>query len=138
MISAVILTFLYDCIISSSDESVISVNQTSNQTAVLTPKKSGKITLTVQSKYNPDAVFTSELYVDLLSEDVFTISRGYIGSYNGTDKTPTITIYRSGLTLQKDVDYTITTSGDTVNAGTFYHDLHRNRKIRRRVTKEYT
>lgn len=130
--------FLYDCIISSSDESVISVNQTSNQTAVLTPKKSGKITLTVQSKYNPDAVFTSELYVDLLSEDVFTISRGYIGSYNGTDKTPTITIYRSGLTLQKDVDYTITTSGDTVNAGTFTMTFTGIGKYAGSVTKEFT
>ena len=82
-------------------------------------KKSGKATLTIQSKYNPSVVFTSELYVDMLSEDVFTFSHGYIGYYDGTKKDPEVKIYRSGLTLTEGTDYTATYKGDQVNAGTF-------------------
>ena len=78
--------YLSDCTISCSDNSVLTVQQTSDSVAVITPKKSGKAILTIQSKYNPSVVFTSELYVDMLSEDVFTFSHGYIGYYDGTKK----------------------------------------------------
>lgn len=130
--------FLSDCIISSSDENVVSVNQTTGGAAVITPQKPGKATLTIQSKYNPDAVFTSELYVDMLSEDVFTFSNEYVGYYNGTDKTPDVHIYRSGLTLQKDTDYTVTVSGDTINAGTFTMTFTGIGKYTGSVTRKYT
>ncbi len=130
--------YLSDCTISSSDSSVLTVQQSSNHVAVITPKKSGKATLTIKSKYNPSAVFTSKLYVDLLSEDVFTFSDGYVGSYDGTKKDPEVSIYRSGLTLTKDVDYKVTYQGDRVNAGTFSITFTGIGKYSGSVTRKYT
>ncbi len=130
--------YLSDCTISCSDNSVLTVQQTSDSVAVITPKKSGKATLTIQSKYNPSVVFTSELYVDMLSEDVFTFSHGYIGYYDGTKKDPDVKIYRSGLTLTEGTDYTATYKGDQVNAGTFTVTFTGIGKYTGSVTKKYT
>ena len=105
---------------------------------MITPKKSGKAILTIQSKYNPSVVFTSELYVDMLSEDVFTFSHGYIGYYDGTKKDPDVKIYRSGLTLTEGTDYTATYKGDQVNAGTFTVTFTGIGKYTGSVTKKYT
>ena len=130
--------YLSDCTISCSDNSVLTVQQTSDSVAVITPKKSGKAILTIQSKYNPSVVFTSELYVDMLSEDVFTFSHGYIGYYDGTKKNPEVKIYRSGLTLTEGTDYTATYKGDQVNAGTFTVTFTGIGKYTGSVTKKYT
>ena len=130
--------YLSDCTISCSDNSVLTVQQTSDSVAVITPKKSGKAILTIQSKYNPSVVFTSELYVDMLSEDVFTFSHGYIGYYDGTKKDPEVKIYRSGLTLTEGTDYTATYKGDQVNAGTFTVTFTGIGKYSGSVTKKYT
>ena len=130
--------YLSDCTISCSDNSVLTVQQTSDSVAVITPKKSGKAILTIQSKYNPSVVFTSELYVDMLSEDVFTFSHGYIGYYDGTKKDPDVKIYRSGLTLTEGTDYTATYKGDQVNAGTFTVTFKGIGKYTGTVKKEYT
>ena len=130
--------YLSDCTISCSDNSILTVQQTSNSVAVITPKKSGKAILTIQSKYNPSVVFTSELYVDMLSEDVFTFSHGYIGYYDGTKKDPEVKIYRSGLTLTEGTDYTATYKGDQVNAGTFTVTFTGIGKYTGSVTKKYT
>lgn len=130
--------YLSDCTISCSDNSVLTVQQTSDSVAVITPKKSGKAILTIQSKYNPSVVFTSELYVDMLSEDVFTFSHGYIGYYDGTKKDPEVKIYRSGLTLTEGTDYTATYKGDQVNAGTFTVTFTGIGKYTGSVTKKYT
>ena len=130
--------YLSDCTISCSDNSILTVQQTSNSVAVITPKKSGKAILTIQSKYNPSVVFTSELYVDMLSEDVFTFSHGYIGYYDGTKKDPDVKIYRSGLTLTEGTDYTATYKGDQVNAGTFTVTFTGIGKYTGSVTKKYT
>ena len=130
--------YLSDCTISCSDNSVLTVQQTSGSVAVITPKRSGKATLTIQSKYNPSVVFTSELYVDMLSEDVFTFSHGYIGYYDGTKKDPDVKIYRSGLTLTEGTDYTATYKGDQVNAGTFTVTFTGIGKYTGSVTKKYT
>ena len=130
--------YLSDCTISCSDNSVLTVQQTSDSVAVITPKKSGKAILTIQSKYNPSVVFTSELYVDMLSEDVFTFSHGYIGYYDGTKKDPEVKIYRSGLTLTEGTDYTATYNGDQVNAGTFTVTFKGIGKYTGTVKKEYT
>lgn len=130
--------YLSDCTISCSDNSILTVQQTSDSVAVITPKKSGKAILTIQSKYNPSVVFTSELYVDMLSEDVFTFSHGYIGYYNGTKKDPEVKIYRSGLTLTEGTDYTATYKGDQVNAGTFTVTFTGIGKYTGSVTKKYT
>lgn len=130
--------YLSDCTISCSDNSVLTVQQTSDSVAVITPKKSGKAILTIQSKYNPSVVFTSELYVDMLSEDVFTFSHGYIGYYDGTKKDPDVKIYRSGLTLTEGTDYTATYKGDQVNAGTFTVTFTGIGKYTGSVTKKYT
>ena len=130
--------YLSDCTISCSDNSILTVQQTSDSVAVITPKKSGKAILTIQSKYNPSVVFTSELYVDMLSEDVFTFSHGYIGYYDGTKKDPDVKIYRSGLTLTEGTDYTATYKGDQVNAGTFTVTFTGIGKYTGSVTKKYT
>lgn len=130
--------YLSDCTISCSDNSVLTVQQTSDSVAVITPKKSGKAILTIQSKYNPSVVFTSELYVDMLSEDVFTFSHGYIGYYDGTKKDPEVKIYRSGLTLTEGTDYTATYNGDQINAGTFTVTFKGIGKYTGTVKKEYT
>ena len=130
--------YLSDCTISCSDNSILTVQQTSDSVAVITPKKSGKAILTIQSKYNPSVVFTSELYVDMLSEDVFTFSHGYIGYYDGTKKDPDVKIYRSGLTLTEGTDYTATYKGDQVNAGTFTVTFTVIGKYTGSVTKKYT
>ena len=130
--------YLSDCTISCSDNSVLTVQQTSGSVAVITPKRSGKATLTIQSTYNPSVVFTSELYVDMLSEDVFTFSHGYIGYYDGTKKDPDVKIYRSGLTLTEGTDYTATYKGDQVNAGTFTVTFTGIGKYTGSVTKKYT
>ena len=130
--------YLPDCTISCSDNNVLTIQQTSDSVAVITPKKSGKATLTIQSKYNPSVVFTSELYVDMLSEDVFTFSHGYIGYYDGTKKDPEVKIYRSGLTLTEGTDYTATYNGDQVNAGTFTVTFKGIGKYTGTVKKEYT
>ena len=130
--------YLSDCTISCSDNSILTVQQTSDSVAVITPKKSGKAILTIQSKYNPSVVFTSELYVDMLSEDVFTFSHGYIGYYDGTKKDPDVKIYRSGLTLTEGTDYTVTYKGDQVNAGTFTVTFTGIGKYTGSVTKKYT
>ena len=130
--------YLSDCTISCSDNSVLTIQQTSDSVAVITPKKSGKAILTIQSKYNPSVVFTSELYVDMLSEDVFTFSHGYIGYYDGTKKDPEVKIYRSGLTLTEGTDYTATYNGDQVNAGTFTVTFKGIGKYTGTVKKEYT
>ena len=129
---------LPDCKVSSSDESVFSVQQTGNAAATITPKKSGKATLTIQSIYNPSVVFTSELYVDTLSEDVFTFSGSFKGYYDGTKKEPKVSIYRSGLSLEEGTDYTVTYSGDQVNAGTFSMTFTGIGKYSGTVKKEYT
>ncbi len=130
--------YLSDCTISCSDNSILTVQQTSDSVAVITPKKSGKAILTIQSKYNPSVVFTSELYVDMLSEDVFTFSHGYIGYYDGTKKDPDVKIYRSGLTLTEGTDYTATYKGDQINAGTFTVTFTGIGKYTGSVTKKYT
>lgn len=130
--------YLSDCTISCSDNSILTVQQTSNSVAVITPKKSGKAILTIQSKYNPSVVFTSELYVNMLSEDVFTFSHGYIGYYDGTKKDPEVKIYRSGLTLTEGTDYTATYKGDQVNVGTFTVTFTGIGKYTGSVTKKYT
>ena len=129
--------YLSDCTISCSDNSILTVQQTSDSVAVITPKKSGKAILTIQSKYNPSVVFTSELYVDMLSEDVFTFSHGYIGYYDGTKKDPEVKIYRSGLTLTEGTDYTATYNGDQINAGTFTVTFKGIGKYTGTVKKEY-
>ena len=44
------LEVLDDCVVSSSDESILSVKQTDENHAVITTKKSGKVTLTIDSQ----------------------------------------------------------------------------------------
>ncbi len=46
---------LYDCEVISSDPDVVSVNMKGTTSADITVHKSGTATLTIRSKYNPEA-----------------------------------------------------------------------------------
>lgn len=120
------LEALDDCVVSSSDESILSVKQTDENHAVITTKKSGKVTLTIAPKYNPEAALNIDLYIDmhLLDNYGYKITFSpYSFIYNGREQKPkTILQGLSGgkwQDLQEGKDYTVSYDGDFINAGTY-------------------
>ena len=118
------LDALDDCVVSSSDESILSVSQTDESPAVITTKKSGKVTLTIAAKYNSEAVINIELYVNMqaLDNNEFKITFSpYSATYNGREQKPqTILQTLSGgkwQDLEKGKDYTVNYDSDFINAG---------------------
>lgn len=118
------LEALDDCVVSSSDESILSVKQTDETHAVITTKKSGKVTLTIAPKYNPEAALNIDLYIDmhLLDNNGYKITFSpYSSTYNGKEQKPkTILQGLSGgkwQDLQEGKDYTVNYDGDFTNAG---------------------
>lgn len=118
------LDALDDCVVSSSDESILSVSQTDESQAVITTKKSGKVTLTIAAKYNSEAVINIELYVNMqaLDNNEFKITFSpYSATYNGREQKPqTILQTLSGgkwQDLEKGKDYTVNYDSDFINAG---------------------
>lgn len=118
------LDALDDCVVSSSDESILSVSQTDESHAVITTKKSGKVTLTIAAKYNSKAVINIELYVNMqvLDNTGFKITFSpYSATYNGREQKPqTILQALSGgkwQNLEEGKDYTVNYDGDFTNAG---------------------
>lgn len=118
------LDALDDCVVSSSDESILSVSQTDESHAVITTKKSGKVTLTIAAKYNSKAVINIELYVNMqvLDNTGFKITFSpYSAIYNGREQKPqTILQALSGgkwQNLEEGKDYTVNYDGDFTNAG---------------------
>lgn len=119
------LEALDDCVVSSSDESILSVKQTDENHAVITTKKSGKVTLTIAPKYNPEAALNIDLYIDmhLLNNNGYKITFSpYSFTYNGKEQKPkTVLQILSGgkwQDLQEGKDYTVSYDGDFTNAGT--------------------
>ena len=115
-----------ECVVSSSDESVLSVKQTDETHAVITTKKSGKVTLTIAPKYNPEAALNIDLYIDmhLLDNNGYKITFSpYSSTYNGKEQKPkTILQELSGgkwQDLREGKDYTVSYDGDFINAGTY-------------------
>lgn len=118
------LDALDDCVVSSSDESILSVSQTDESHVVITTKKSGKVTLTIAAKYNSKAVINIELYVNMqvLDNTGFKITFSpYSAIYNGREQKPqTILQALSGgkwQNLEEGKDYTVNYDGDFTNAG---------------------
>ena len=118
------LDALDDCVVSSSDESILSVSQTDESHAVITTKKSGKVTLTIAAKYNSEAVINIELYVNMqaLDNNEFKITFSpYSATYNGREQKPqTILQTLSGgkwQDLEEGKDYTVNYDSDFINAG---------------------
>ena len=118
------LDALDDCVVSSSDESILSVSQTDESPAVITTKKSGKVTLTIAAKYNSEAVINIELYVNMqaLDNNGFKITFSpYSATYNGREQKPqTILWTLSGgkwQDLEEGKDYTVNYDSDFINAG---------------------
>ena len=119
------LEALDDCVVSSSDESILSVKQTDENHAVITTKKSGKVTLTIAPKYNTEAALNIDLYIDmhLLNNNGYKITFSpYSFTYNGKEQKPkTVLQILSGgkwQDLQEGKDYTVSYDGDFTNAGT--------------------
>lgn len=119
------LNAMDDCVVSSSDESILSVKQTDENHAVITTKKSGKVTLTIAPKYNPEAALNIDLYIDmhLLNNNGYKITFSpYSFTYNGKEQKPkTVLQILSGgkwQDLQEGKDYTVSYDGDFTNAGT--------------------
>lgn len=119
------LEALDDCVVSSSDESILSVKQTDENHAVITTKKSGKVTLTIAPKYNPEVALNIDLYIDmhLLNNNGYKITFSpYSFTYNGKEQKPkTVLKILSGgkwQNLQEEKDYTVSYDGDFTNAGT--------------------
>ena len=118
------LDALDDCVVSSSDESILSVSQTDESPAVITTKKSGKVTLTIAAKYNSEAVINIELYVNMqaLDNNGFKITFSPCSAtYNGREQKPqTILQTLSGgkwQELEEGKDYTVNYDSDFINAG---------------------
>ena len=81
--------------------------------------KSGKVTLTVQDKYNPEAKCSSEIYVDILEEPAVYVSfRDRYANYDGTEHSVNVNMFSDMFKMKEGTDYQVTYDGDRVNAGT--------------------
>ncbi|MFR6581975.1 MAG: hypothetical protein ACLURP_08080 [Ruminococcus sp.] len=105
--------------ISSSDESIVSVEQTGKNTSTITALKPGFATFTIQEKTNPSAVFTAKVYVNMISDDT---ASWYLPSsyfvFDGTEHKPSVHLKVNNKLLTEGTDYEITYDGDLINAGT--------------------
>ena len=105
--------------ISSSDESIVSVEQTGKNTCTITALKPGFATFTIQEKTNPSAVFTAKIYVNMISDDT---ASWYLPSsyfvFDGTEHKPSVHLKVNNKLLTEGTDYEITYDGDLINAGT--------------------
>jgi len=105
--------------ISSSDESIVSVEQTGKNTFTITALKPGFATFTIQEKTNPSAVFTAKIYVNMISDDT---ASWYLPSsyfvFDGTEHKPSVHLKVNNKLLTEGTDYEITYDGDLINAGT--------------------
>lgn len=81
--------------------------------------KSGKVTLTVQDKYNPEAKCSSEIYVDILERPAVYVSFGdRYANYDGTEHSVDVNMFSDMFKMEEGTDYQVTYDGDRVNAGT--------------------
>ena len=105
--------------ISSSDESIVSVEQTDKNRGTITALKPGFVTLTIQEQTNPSAVFTAKVYVNMISDDT---ASWYLPSsyfvFDGTEHKPSVHLKVNNKLLTEGTDYEITYDGDLINAGT--------------------
>ena len=110
-----------DLKITSSDPSVLQVEEeiSSSEWAWVKALKSGKVTLTVQDKYNPEAKCSSEIYVDILERPAVYVSfRDRYANYDGTEHSVNVNMFSDMFKIEEGTDYQVTYDGDRVNAGT--------------------
>ena len=111
---------LSDCQVTSSDPDVVSVKMLGSTDAQITVHKSGSAVLTIQSKYNPDAVETANISVGVLDSSHYDMSvseESFV--YDGTEHRPVVKLYKKGLAQEVSTNnYTVEYEGDLVNAGT--------------------
>lgn len=110
-----------DLKITSSDPSVLQVEEeiSSSEWAWVKALKSGKVTLTVQDKYNPEAKCSSEIYVDILERPAVYVSFGdRYANYDGTEHSVNVNMFSDMFKIEEGTDYQVTYDGDRVNAGT--------------------
>ena len=106
-----------DIKISSSDSSILAVEQKSSTQANLKPLKTGRVTITVQDGYNSEAICKTEVYVNIIKEEMVSFSCRYF-NYDGTEHTVNLNIYNQLYNLKEGTDYKVTYQGDHTNAGT--------------------
>lgn len=110
-----------DLKITSSDPSVLQVEEeySGSEWAWIKALKSGKATLTVQDKYNPEAKCSSEIYVDILEEPAVYVTFGdRYANYDGTEHSVNVNMFSDMFKMEEGTDYQVTYDGDRVNAGT--------------------
>lgn len=108
-----------DLKITSSDPDVLEVGYSGSEWAWIKALKSGKVTLTVQDKYNPEAKCSSEIYVDILERPAVYVSFGdRYANYDGTEHSVDVNMFSDMFKMEEGTDYQVTYDGDRVNAGT--------------------
>lgn len=123
-------------VISSAPE-ILAVTVTGENTADLTAKGVGTVTLTIRSRCNPKASFTSKILIGTLDESIYTISLSQNSFvYDGTEHKPTAKLYKEGKEVSAD-SYKVTYQGNLINAGTASATVTGTGSLSGSLTKEF-
>ena len=105
--------------ISSSDNSVLSVQKNSGGDPTLTAMKAGKATVTLQSKYSSDCVCKVDFYINTLNSNSFSLALSNTSyTYDGSEHKPTVTLKNGSTVLTEGTDFKVSYNGDLTNTGT--------------------
>ena len=110
---------LSECVISNSDESVLSIKMNTIDMATITAKKAGKATISIKSKYSDDYVLKTDFYVNMIDSSHSRLSlKRSTYNYDGTEHKPSATLTINGVAATEGTDFKLSYEGDLVNAGT--------------------
>lgn len=110
---------LSECVISNSDESVLSIKMNTIDMATITAKKAGKATISIKSKYSDDYVLKTDFYVNMIDSSHSRLSlKRSTYNYDGTEHKPSATLTINGAAATEGTDFKLSYEGDLVNAGT--------------------
>ena len=102
-----------------------------------TAQGTAKVTVKGCGNFTGSATGTFTIYGEALSECTLSLSKTEY-TYSGTSKEPTLTVKKGSTALVKDTDYTVSVSGDTVNAGTVTVTVTGKGMYSGKVTLKYT